>query len=200
MSIQLQISAFDLSQLKKQLASKDKTLEKKAIAYFEELADEVGLEDEEITEGKERIQNLLKSKIGTTEEVETIAEVAAIMTLVENSAQSLEDDGDMEWPWKELTEIDRQLQKRFDARTKLLFSFFVEGRNLVGRSFDDDAGFYLYLTKSEIEELRTGLEKVYATISEIVDSGAMNEQDFDSNMVDTLQTFTQTLEAVQSEE
>jgi hypothetical protein len=58
----------------------------------------------------------------------------------------------------------------------------------------------LYLTNEEVAKLRTVVEKVYLEASEILDSGAMNEQDFDGNLVDELEIFMQTLEAVRVEE
>jgi hypothetical protein len=54
----------------------------------------------------------------------------------------------------------------------------------------------LYLTNAEISELRNGLYQVYSVVSEIVDSGAMNEQDFDGKLVDSLESFNETLEVV----
>lgn len=58
----------------------------------------------------------------------------------------------------------------------------------------------MYLTNEEVAKLRTVVEKVYLEASEILDSGAMNEQDFDGNLVDELEIFMQTLEAVRVEE
>ncbi|HEY9773564.1 MAG TPA: hypothetical protein V6C81_07115 [Planktothrix sp.] len=198
MSIQIQISAFKLPEFKKHLGGANAGLEKEAIEAFEDLSEEVDLEEDQVEDGIERIKKLIKS--GKTGSVETIAEVSAVNTIVAKSDQSLGDDGEMEWPWSELSEMQRQLAKRFDPQTKQLFNYFVEGRPLIGQKFDEEAGFYLYLTSPEVEQLRAGLEQVYAATSEIVDSGAMNEQDFDGGLVDSLENFMLTLGAVQCED
>lgn len=194
MSTVLEFSAFSLSDLHAQLASKDKQLAADAIEAFEEFADEVDLEDEDVEQGSGRITSLLVD--GKKDSVETVAEVSVVNFLVANSAKSIDSDCETEWPWQYLNDMNVQFQNRFDDRTKELFNYCAEGRPVVGKSFDSDAGFYLFLTNSEVKELRTGLDKVYVVIAEIVDSGAMNEQDFDGNLVDIVQSFMDTLDAV----
>ncbi len=197
MSIRLEFSAFDLSDLKKQLGSKNEQLAEEAIQAFEEGADEIDLDDKAIGEGRARIKNLIAE--GKKDSVETIAEVSAVNFLAANSSQAIDGDCEAEWPWSDLNNMNVQFQKRFDDRTKELFNYCVEGRTLIGDKFDSDAGFYLYLTHSEVAALRTGLDKIHVVISEIVDSGAMNEQDFDGGLVDTLEAFMETLDAVSAE-
>lgn len=194
MSIRLEFSAFDLNDLKKQLGSKDAQLADEAIQAFEEGADEIELDDKAVEDGRARIKNLIAND--KKDSVETIAEVSAVNFLTANSSQGIDDECEAEWPWSDLNNMNVQFQKRFDDRTKELFNYCVEGRPLIGDKFDSDAGFYLYLTNSEVSTLRTGLDKVHVVISEIVDSGAMNDQDFDGNLVDTLQAFMETLDAV----
>lgn len=197
MSIRLEFSAFDLNDLKKQLSSKNEQLAEEAIQAFEEGADEIDLDDQAIDEGRVRIKNLIAS--GKKDSVETIAEVSAVNFLAANSSQAIDGECEAEWPWSDLNNMNVQFQKRFDDRTKELFNYCVEGRTLIGDKFDSDAGFYLYLTHSEVAALRTGLDKIHVVISEIVDSGAMNEQDFDGGLVDTLEAFMETLDAVSAE-
>ncbi len=194
MSIRLEFSAFDLSDLKQQLASKDVELADEAIQAFEEGAEEIDLDDKAIDEGRVRIKNLIAH--GKKDSVETIAEVSAVNFLAANSSQAIEEDCEAEWPWSDLNDMNVQFQKRFDDCTKELFNYCVEGRTLIGDKFDSDAGFYSYLTNAEISSLRKGLDTVHVAISEIVDSGAMNEQDFDGKLVDTLGAFMETLDAV----
>lgn len=194
MSIQIVISAFNLSDLGKQLKSKNKQLAEDAIEAFEEFAEEVDLDEDLIDDGKVRINDLILS--GAKESTETVAEVSAINFLVANSASPIEGDCENEWPWQSLNDMNVQFQKRFDERTRILFNYCVEGRPYIGKEFDSDAGFYWYLTNSEVVELHTGLDKVYVVVAEIIDSGAMNEQDFDGNLVDTLQAFMETLDSV----
>lgn len=194
MSIQIVISAFNLGDLGKQLKSKNKQLAEDAIEAFEEFAEEVDLDEELVDDGKARISDLILS--GRKESTETVAEVSAINFLVANSASPVEEDCENEWPWQSLNDMNVQFQKRFDERTRILFNYCVEGRPYIGKTFDSDAGFYWYLTNSEVVELHSGLDKVYVVVAEIIDSGAMNEQDFDGNLVDTLQAFMETLESV----
>lgn len=196
MSIQIVISAFNLSDLGKQLKSKDKQLVEGAIEAFLEFADEVELEDDLIDDAKARIKDLILG--GKQESTETVAEVAAINFLVTSSASAIDDDCENEWPWQSLNDMNVQFQKRFDERTRVLFNYCVEGRPYIGKAFDSDAGFYWYLTNSEVIELHAGLNKVYVVVAEIIDSGAMNEQDFDGNLVDTLQAFLETLDSVRN--
>jgi len=194
MSIQIVISAFNLGDLGKQLKSKNKQLAEDAIEAFEEFAEEVDLDEELVDDGKARINDLILS--GRKESTETVAEVSAINFLVANSASSVEEDCENEWPWQSLNDMNVQFQKRFDERTRILFNYCVEGRPYIGKTFDSDAGFYWYLTNSEVVELHSGLDKVYVVVAEIIDSGAMNEQDFDGNLVDSLQAFMETLDSV----
>ncbi len=197
MSIRLEFSAFDLSDLKKQLSSKNAQLADEVVQAFEEGADEIDLDDKAVDEGRLRIKNLIAS--GKKDSIETIAEVSAVNFLAANSSQAIEDECDSEWAWSDLNDMNVQFQNRFDDRTRELFNYCVEGRTLIGDKFDSDAGFYLYLTNSEIGTLRKGLEQVHVVISEIVDSGAMNEQDFDGGFVDTLQAFMETLDGILAE-
>ncbi|MBS1954770.1 MAG: hypothetical protein JST89_11325 [Cyanobacteria bacterium SZAS-4] len=197
MSIRLEFSAFVLSDLKQQLESKDAQLADETIQAFEEGAGEIDLDAKAVDEGRVRIKNLIAN--GKKDSVETIAEVSAVNFLAANSSQAIEDDCEAEWPWSDLNNMNVQFQNRFDARTKELFNYCVEGRTLIGDKFDSDAGFYLYLTNAEVATLRAGLDKVHVVISEIVDSGAMNEQDFDGGLVDTLEAFMETLDAVSAE-
>ena len=197
MSIRLEFSAFDLNDLKKQLGSKNEQLAEEAMQAFEEGADEIDLDDQAIDEGRVRIKNLIAS--GKKDSVETSAEVSAVNFLAANSSQAIDGECEAEWPWSDLNNMNVQFQNRFDDRTKELFNYCVEGRTLIGDKFDSDAGFYLYLTHSEVAALRTGLDKIHVVISEIVDSGAMNEQDFDGGLVDTLEAFMETLDAVSAE-
>ncbi|MDX1989322.1 MAG: hypothetical protein SFV17_21730 [Candidatus Obscuribacter sp.] len=197
MSLRLWVSALKLQDLKDWRGCKKKKLITELLAKMEGILPEGTIEEDD-----EQLKELVAEKIaayinGTAEEQkepETNVEVITAYSMAQQAETNPwgENEVELEWPYGDMDELYRDCRSRFQDAEHLL-EHILNGRPLFGEEFDPEAGWYAYLTNGEIQDLATKMQEVYNQCAAIVDSGALNKQDFESGVVDTMEYMLGTL-------
>ena len=121
-------------------------------------------------------------------ETETLAEVTAAYILARCASTTCWPEGndEQEWSYAEIADLESQLGPRF-GEDLIWLHFILGGRSLFDLDFDPQVGFYSFFSNEQVVLFKEALLRVRAECAEIVDQGRLNEQDFDSDMVDTMQ-------------
>jgi len=160
-------------------------------------------EDEEVEEGEENDEEVEEeddedsdedadedSEDGDEEpgETETLAEVTAAYILARCASTACwpDDSEEQEWSYQDIADLESQLGSRF-GEDLIWLHLILGGRSLFDLEFDPQVGFYSFFTNEQVVQFKEALLRVRAECAEIVDQGRLNEQNFDSGMVDTMQ-------------
>ncbi|MBK9621060.1 MAG: hypothetical protein IPO31_17940 [Candidatus Obscuribacter sp.] len=121
-------------------------------------------------------------------ETETLAEVTAAYILARCASTTCWPEGndEQEWSYAEIADLESQLGPRF-GEDLIWLHFILGGRSLFDLDFDPQVGFCSFFSNEQVVLFKEALLRVRAECAEIVDQGRLNEQDFDSDMVDTMQ-------------
>ncbi len=194
MSLRLWISACSFEKIEGVFGSKDANQLKKLEAFAEK---HLSNDAESLSKTKELLSNLINHKKSKHAKPESGEEIAAAYALASvNSTNPWEEEGEQEWAWGDVDQVYRECGTRFGDQASLL-ELLVGGRNMFGQGFDDEAGWYTYLRHDEVAELNARMYEVLEQCAEIIDSGAMNEQDFDSSVVGIMECLSETLTTVE---
>lgn len=163
----------------------------------EDCQDEEGLADDEIctvTTIQQAIEEIMNGTLELVEGQETASVVCALYLFAKLDSRDIWPSGEAEreWAWADFDDLLNQLGERFGEDKKYL-ECIVAGRPIIGDDFTANAGFYSFLFLDEIVRLKTAMQKVHKECSKIIDSGAMNEQDFDSGMLNVLECHIEDL-------
>jgi hypothetical protein len=207
MSTRLCITACDLKKMNSWFGSKDTVVQKKLVKELEALVGDEDFDDEDADDDQEdmlrdavnRIPAKIHDGVVRSEGKESAGDVCAAYALARQARvkpQPWDDADEDEWSWMELIELSEQFKKRFDSRTQTLLEYCVTGRALFYTEFGDDCGWYGYLTNAETKEFKELLSKAHKDACELVDSGALNEVDFDSKLLIPLEYILETMSRV----
>lgn len=198
MALRLWVTACKPKRIEKSFGSKDKKL----LKHLLEFADEHLGDDDDRADALAKTRELLTRLVneGNTKQAgpESTAEVAAAYALarVQSAGPWPDGEDELEWSGADVRQLVEQCGARLGPVTDLLDSLLT-GRNLFGEGFDEDAGWYAFLRTEEIAQLASKMQLVFDECLKIVDSRAMNQQDFDSNVVDIMEYLLEGLTSAQ---
>lgn len=90
---------------------------------------------------------------------------------------------------EEITELTRQFENKFEPALAYLFEYLGSGRSFSGQSFSEKSNYYAYLSKTEVEEMRVMLQDLYEEGFGLLDRGAFCKVDFDSQMLEVMESL-----------
>lgn len=149
-------------------------------------------EDEEVDEGKgdddDSDEDADEEADEEPGETETLAEVTAAYILARCASTACwpDDSEEQEWSYQDIADLESQLGSRF-GEDLIWLHLILGGRSLFDLEFDPQVGFYSFFTNEQVVQFKEALLRVRAECAEIVDQGRLDEQTFDSGMVDTMQ-------------
>ena len=204
MSLRLWIRAVDLDLLKSWVGSDDQTVSKQLLSALDDWLQPQNDEDQAVFKtARNSIQGLIK-KGAENIEIEGEGEVMAGYTMAISASanpQPWEDENEEEeWSWADVYDLATQFGKNIDKKGVRLLDLICQGRPLFGKKFGDDCGWYCYLTKAEVKDLNHAITKMYEDTERRLATGALNEIDFDSRLVDVMQYLSQHLSLIEDHE
>ncbi len=210
MSTRLWITACDLKKMNSWFGSKDAVVQKKLVKELEDLVEDDDSDDEDEEEQEDllrdavnRITAAINDGLVRSEGKEHAADVCAAYALARQARskpQPWDDADEDEWSWMDLYELSEQFKKRFDSRTQTLLDYCITGRTFFRTEFANDCGWYAYLTNAEVKEFTELLSKVHKDACDLVDSGALNEVDFESKLLIAMDYMLETMSRVNGDD
>jgi hypothetical protein len=110
-----------------------------------------------------------------------------------NENDDSENFEEAQWSFANLVELNRQFEQKFEPSLQAFFDYLISGRSFSGRRIAQNAGLYAYLTKDEIEEMTILLSRHYEEAFNLIDCGAFCKVDFESSMLDVMESMLLTL-------
>lgn len=131
-------------------------------------------------------------------ETETLAEVTAAYILARCASTACWPEGDeeQEWSYGDIADVESQLGSRF-GEDLIWLHLILGGRSLFDLEFDPQVGFYSFFTNEQVVQFKDALLRVREECAEIVDQGRLNEQDFDSGLIDIMQYLADDLAVIE---
>ncbi len=191
MSIRLWVSALKLQEIKDWRGSKKKELLNELLEKLDGIMPDGEIEEEDAelkVLAREKLEAYINGTLKAQEEPETTVEVLSVYSMALQAETNPWEDHEveLEWAYGDLDELYRDCLPRFQG-TEHLLEHIIGGRPFLATDFDPESNLYSFLNNGEIKDLASKMQEVYSQCAEIVDAGDLNEQDFDSGVLDTME-------------
>jgi hypothetical protein len=210
MSTDLILIAFDFDKIDSWKSSQDVEFHRAALNFLQNLIDENAssssnhkMQQQIIAEAKIRLSDFFEQTTDQIKTEETAADILCAKALAfagkakaqpwlneNDTAQNYEE---ARWSQPNLLKLSRQFEQKFEPSLNILFDYLIYGRGFSGRAIASGAGLYAYLTRVEIEEMIILLTRHYEEALDLIDRGAFCKIDFESSMVDVIESMLLTL-------
>jgi hypothetical protein len=195
------LSAFDFEKIELWRGSREKHALDAALVSLDNL--ENSAHSKNSVDAKNCLTNFFANKIPQVTNEETPADILcarSLTSLAKTKSQPWVDENDeskkfeeAQWSFSETVELNRQFEQKFEPALQTFFDYLISGRTFSGRSIAKGAGLYAYLTKAEIDEMSILLTRHYEEAFNLLDCGAFCKVDFESSMIEIMETMLFTL-------
>ena len=90
---------------------------------------------------------------------------------------------------RDIVELVRQFEHKFEPALVAFFDYLVSGRSFSGRRISDNARFYAYLTAAEVADMSALLSAHHEECFNLMDKGAFCKVDFEEKMLEVMESL-----------
>jgi hypothetical protein len=156
MSLRLNISGFNYSQMAGNFGSKNDDLKKQLAKDFQQFIEEQE-DNNEATGTLEQAVNIIGLAVDNKAPLDSIKEENDICCYVVNLFAHHEQEhiltDSCDWKMKVLWDMQEAYSGRLTARMDKFLRYFIEGRPILGQKIQTSWSYYTYLLNSEVNEL-----------------------------------------------